>query len=143
MTYFELRSPRDMLEKARRELRRLQQQLTIDNVFNFFVTAHHIQDYVRRASSVPQSTLDAFLSDPDLKDCGDLCNKGKHLQLTRRPDPSTVIWDSTIGGAPIGALPIGGGERWMLFSGMRQIDVGLLAERVVAKWGSFLDQQKL
>lgn len=44
--FFELKSPRDMLEKARREFSRLRSDLNTDNVFNFFVTIHHIKDYV-------------------------------------------------------------------------------------------------
>jgi hypothetical protein len=92
MAFFELRTPRDMFAKAEREFQRLQREFTIDNLFNFFVTACHIQDYVRKAASVPQFALEAFLADPDLKDCRDLCDKGKHLRLTQREDPTTVIW---------------------------------------------------
>lgn len=60
-SFFELRTPRDMLEKAERELQRLRADFTIDNLFNFFVTAYHIRDYVQEATTVPQSELDAFL----------------------------------------------------------------------------------
>jgi hypothetical protein len=143
MSFFELKGPRDMFQKAERELQRLQRQFTIDNVFNFFVTAYHIQDYVRKASSVPQGALEAFLGDTDLKDCRDLCDKGKHLRLTQRGDPTTVMWDGTLGGAPLGELPLGGGDKWVLSSGDRKIDVEWLAERIVTKWRVFLDQHGL
>ena len=42
MSFFELRTPRDLLEKAHREHDRLTCAFNIDNVFNFFVTAFHI-----------------------------------------------------------------------------------------------------
>lgn len=106
MNFFELRSPRDVLEKARRELARLESELHIDHVFNFFVTAYHIRDYILKTSAVPQVDLEIFLKDPELQACRDLCDKGKHLKLKNRPDPNTIIWNSTIGGAPIGVLPV-------------------------------------
>jgi hypothetical protein len=53
----------------------------IDNVFNFFVTAYHIQDYICKTGVVPQPALDAFLGDQDILDARDLCDKGKHLRL--------------------------------------------------------------
>jgi hypothetical protein len=89
MGFFELRTPRDMLEKAHREHKRLLESFDIDNLFNFFVTAYHVQDYVQKTNSVPPAPLDAFLQDQDLKDCRDLCDKGKHLTLTKRDDPTT------------------------------------------------------
>ena len=87
MAYFELRTPRDMLDKARREHKRLTERVDIDNVFNFFVTAYHVKDYVEKKASVPQIALESFLADPDIKDCRDLCDKAKHLTLTKRSDP--------------------------------------------------------
>ena len=101
MAFFELANPRDMFQKAERELQRLQTDFTIDNVFNFFVTAYHIQDYVRTTSSVPQVDLEAFLKDVDLQDCRDLCDKGKHVRLTKRADPTTAAWSGAISGAPM------------------------------------------
>ena len=143
MTFFELRTPRDMLEKAKREYNRLRQQFNIDNVFNFFVTAYHIHDYVLKTNAVPQVDLEQFAKDQDIRDCRDLCDKGKHLRLDKRADPSTIIWNGTIGGAPIGALPIGGGDKWVLFSGNREVDIEWLAERVLSKWESFFSAHGL
>ncbi len=48
MAFFELKTPRDMLEKARREHTRLSTAFDIDNVFNFFVTVHHMKTTLRR-----------------------------------------------------------------------------------------------
>lgn len=126
-----------MLEKARREHKRLIANFDIDNVFNFFVTAYHISDYILKTASVSQFVLDTFKQDQDIKDCRDLCDKGKHLVLTKRPDPTAVIWNGCIGGAPIGELPIGGEDKWVLFLGKRQVDVLWLSERVLAKWDEF------
>jgi hypothetical protein len=137
MSLFDLRTPKDMLEKARREHARLVACLDVDNLFNFCVTAHHISDYIRKTNAVAQVVLDTFLQDQDIKDCRDLCDTGKHLTLSRRVDPTTEVWSGCIGGAPIGVLEIGSGDRWVVFSGGRAIDVEWLAERVLAKWEAF------
>ena len=143
MSFFELRTPRDMLEKTRREHQRLTEQFDIDNVFNFFVTAYHIRDYIRKNNAVAWAILNDFLRDQDIEDCRDLCNKGKHLRLTNRPDPRAHIWSGCIGGAPINVLPIGGGDKWVLFTGAREVDVELLAQRVLAKWEAFFEDHEL
>ena len=139
MPFFELRTPRDMLEKTRREHQRLTDGFDIDNIFNFFITAYHISDYIQKNNAIAQIALDIFLQDQDIKDCHDLCDKGKHFSLTKRPDPKTHIWSGCIGGAPIGVLPVGGGDKWVLFTGSREVDVALLAQRVLTKWEAFFE----
>lgn len=128
-----------MLEKARREHGRLTAEFNIDNIFNFFVTAYHIQDYVRTTAAVPGATLDAFLSDQDIKYARDLCDKGKHLQLTRRPDVGAT---RTVLGAlnTVGLNELGVNESkevWTLQSGAAAADVAGLASRVIQKWDAF------
>jgi len=142
MSFFELQTPRHMLEKARREHGRLTDTFNIDNVFNFFVTANHIRDYIRKSAAVPQPTRDAlkaFLKDPDLATTQDLCDKGKHLHLTQRPDPSA--FRSAIGPlntAPLNTIPLNHySEVWTLHSGNRTFDVAALANRVIQKWETF------
>lgn len=137
MALFELQTPRDMLEKACREYQRLSERFDIDNLFNFFVTAYHISDYIRKTNTVSQVVLDTFLQDQDIKGCRDLCDKGKHLTLTKRADPTTHIWSGCLGGAPLGVLPLGGGDKWVLLTGVREVDVEWLAQRVLDKWEGF------
>jgi len=96
MAIFEFRTPHNIPEKARREHSRLTGGINIDNVFNFFVTAYHIQDYIGKTKAASQSALDAFLRDQVLMDPRDLCEKGKHLRLTKRPDPSTARLSSQV-----------------------------------------------
>jgi hypothetical protein len=103
----------------------------------FFVTAFHIRDYILKTNAVPKDIVNQFLQDVDLKDCRDLCDKGKHLRLTQRTDPSVAILEGTLGGAPLGAVVMGGDDVWMLFSGNREVDIKWLAERVLEKWERF------
>ena len=140
--YFELRTPRDMLEKTRREYQRLTESLNIDNVFNFFVTAYHICDYIQVENAIPQVVLDTFLKDQDMQDCRDLCNKGKHLVLTSC-NPVTHIWTGCLNGAPMNTLPLGGGRKWVLFTSGREVEVKSLAKRVLDKWDVFFTDHGL
>lgn len=60
MAYFELRTPRDMLEKAEWELQRFRDDRTIDNLFNFFVTAYHVEGLRKRGDDGPQARSRLF-----------------------------------------------------------------------------------
>jgi hypothetical protein len=128
-----------MLEKARREHKRLTDCFDIDNLFNFFVTAYHISDYVRKTDAVTQVVLDTLLQDQDIKNCRDLCDKGKHLTLTKRTDPTTHVRNGSFGSSSFGSQPFGGGQKWVLFTGDCEVDVERLAERVLAKWDAFFE----
>ena len=143
MAFFDLISPRQMLEKAQREHARLKERVDIDNVFNFMVTANHICDYVERLGSVPQAALASFLADQDLRDCRDLCDKGKHVRLTRRTDPSTRVMSSHVGAGHIGEMMVGAGDTWLIESSGRRVDVQNLAEQVMRKWVKFFATHNL
>ena len=145
LAYFELRTPRDMLEKARREHMRLDANFNIDNVFNFFVTAWHIQDYILRTNAVRQSIVEAFVKDADVQSARDLCDKGKHLSLTKRSDPTTEmhVGNAIPGLAIPGEAMPGSAGKWALRSENGVIHVDELAERVLAKWDCFFAEHKL
>lgn len=143
MAFFELRTPRDMLEKAKREYAKLQQQWDIDNVFNFFVTAWHIKDYIEGTEAVENTVLADFLADQDIKDCNYLCNKGKHLKLRNATNHISTIWNGCLNGAPLNAIEINGNDKWILINGDREVDTKWLAERVLAKWEKFFSTHGL
>jgi len=134
-----------MLEKARRELTRLVANFDIDNVFNFFVTAWHIQDSILKTNAVPQSKVEAFVKDTDIQYARDLCDKGKHLNLTKRPDPSTDMYfgNATPGTAVPGEAIAGSGGKWALRSENGVVPVDELAERVLTKWDRLFAEHKL
>ena len=144
MSFFELRTPRDMLEKTRREHARLCSDFTIDNVFSFFVSAYHIRDYVAKTNPVIQKALEAFLLGNDLKDCRDLCDKGKHLHLTHRHDPITDIsGGGGFGESAFGESAFSDSEEWHLLAEGRNVDVRQLANRVLQKWEEFFEKNGL
>lgn len=151
MAYFELKTPRDMLEKARREYQRLEEQFNIDNVFNFFVTAYHIIDYIKvpinekKTNAVKQIDIDTFLSDRDIQDCHDLCDKGKHLKLDKngRQNPVTRIQKGYLNAAPLNTLTVNGGDKWVFSINDRTVDIKPLAKRVLTKWEDFFKAHAL
>jgi hypothetical protein len=142
--FFGLAKPIDILNKAKRELERLEKQVHIDHVYNFFTTAYHVQDYVKKGTQIPISEVNNFLKNQDLIDCRDICDKGKHLKLTHngRHDPLTIIYDNTLSGnTPLGSFRLDTNDEWILESSDgRKIEVVALAYRVIQKWELFLSQ---
>lgn len=97
---------RVILEKAKRELNAMKTKLSADTVFNFFVTAYHIMDYVKNLAGVSKPAIDAMYADPDFDTCKFICNRGKHLVVTRGPKDVNVRME---GGSGLGFGPISGG----------------------------------
>ena len=113
MSFFELTTAATMIAKAKRELVRLESEESIDHAYNFFTTAYHVTDYLKPVLSVPDHK--ALVSEPAIQLCADVCNKAKHMTLTRnRPDPLTYSDSGAIGGAAINSIAINAsGERWV------------------------------
>jgi hypothetical protein len=63
MSFLTLATARDIFEKAKREYSRMLSDPNIDNVFNFFVTAYHIRDYIEKTGIVEKYLIDNFCLD--------------------------------------------------------------------------------
>jgi len=134
--FFEIRSPRDMLNKAMREYARLQADRNTDNVFNFFVTATHITDYARDFG-IPESEIPQGV---DFQLCRDLCNMGKHLGDSKRKYrdnkfdiESVKLWDEGLWDEGLWD----GKEPTFEFDSNR-LDVLKLAEKIITAWDAVL-----
>ena len=78
--YFTYTNPRHLLEKSKREYEKMISGLmNTDKVFNFFVTAWAIKDYIESQGIVDNNMIKKLYDDEDFKKCQYLCNKGKHL----------------------------------------------------------------
>lgn len=128
--FFELRSPRDMLEKAQRELERMETNLSVDTVFNFFVTVYHVKDYVEatRGSAI----LKEIYGEEDFVRCQYLCNKGKHLRLRSEPKQWGTHADAAEAEAQFAVVVDG-----------NRIDVLPLGQRLVERWRRFFEDHHL
>jgi hypothetical protein len=140
--FFQLRSPRDMYEKAKREFARMKLSPNIDTVFNFYVTAYHVKDYVEKQTTVPETAIKAFLADQAFQMCGYICNKGKHLELTRSPwkdypfktqhNPGALF-----DGAPFDEVCFDASESYCLVVDGKETNVVALGQQLLEKWEVF------
>ncbi len=130
MGFFELRTAEDLLEKAKRELARLEAERSIDHVYNFFVTAYHIVDYL------DEDLKKKVMNEKLIQLCCDACNKAKHMRLSRgRPDVGTLRYSGAIGGAPLNTVTLNSGsERWIVWPDGKKLETVRFARSVVAKW---------
>lgn len=143
--FFSLKGPRDMLEKAKRERLRLAELPTVDNAFNFFVTARHIVDYAKKAGSIKQVLINNFERDDDIKALCDIGDKGKHLTLTRNDRVDPVAQRKAVGffNAPYGTVPFGHVTMiWILEIDGKRVDLFEFADRVIEKWEKFLSENE-
>lgn len=135
-----LASSTDMLSKVRRELARLRDDVNVDTVFNFFVTAYHVQDYLRAEKPNLAGDIESLIADPDLVLCRSICNQGKHLKVDRksRPVRENVSGRSGIVGiGVVGKMVVGAGIVWDLTYDGTSHDPIDLAERVLARLEKF------
>ncbi|PRH42092.1 hypothetical protein C6T65_12110 [Burkholderia vietnamiensis] len=138
MGFFELTDAAAMLRKARRELDRLAHEPSIDHVFNFFVTAHSVTDYLKGA--VPESDRSALLAEPDIQLCRDVSNKAKHMKLDRgRPDPATHHVSGALGSAAFNTVAFNAsGERWVRWPDGTELEMMTFGTAVLKHLEQFL-----
>ncbi|RQZ31754.1 hypothetical protein DIE14_02285 [Burkholderia sp. Bp9017] len=143
MGFFELTDAAAMLRKARRELDRLAREASIDHVFNFFVTAHSVTDYLKGVVAEPDRA--ALLAERDIQLCRDVSNKAKHMTLDRgRPDPATHHASGAIGGAAINTVAINGvGERWVSWPDGTRLEMVSFGKSVLQRLEQFLTDHGL
>jgi hypothetical protein len=142
VNFFEIKTPRDMLNKAGREHARLVHGIDIDHVFNFFVTAYHVCDYVRVCHPRLQSAVNALVTDHDIADCRALCANAKHLRVTKLAQPSSqVVSNGSENGAS--GETVTSADTWRIEIGNRTVDVQELAKRVMDKLEAFFVKHSL
>ena len=121
----ELRTPQDMLEKARRELARFESQPCVDHAFNFFVTVYHVRDW----ASARGMSVTELAKDPDFELCRLACNQGKHLRLTGHTEQRATARDYV----SHGDVAFSGVEQYAILADGERIDVSTLGRRVLRK----------
>jgi hypothetical protein len=136
--FFQLSTPESMLEKAKRELTRLEAGDS-----NFFVTAYHIVDYLDGRLAKP--VVDAIRADQLIRFCGDACNTAKHMRLDPDRGRPPIEADIRFKGALFNTAPYNTFafnqsrvERWIIWEedgGTRKsLEVAKFARDVIAKW---------
>ena len=83
MTFFELKTAQDLIEKAKTDFAALKESSGDSRLaFNFFVTVEHIPDWLGRRAEVK--------ADPILRIVSHIANGGKHLTLTDKRHKSVA-----------------------------------------------------
>jgi len=127
-----------MLEKAKRDFERMKLHLDIDTIFNFFVTAYHVMNYVEVQDKAPEVARSRFYEDEDFKMCRYICNKGKHLHL-KQGDPyhtqhnKAAVFDEVCFDEVTFDQP----ESYVVIAGGYGIDVISLGQRILDNWERF------
>ena len=130
--FFQIISPRDMLEKAKRECSKMKQNLDTDNIFNFFVTTYHIMDRIKALGTVDNAAIQKMFDDEDFKMCNYVCNKGKHAIL-KTVSPYNIHSDG----------PPGGEIAYTIRTPGKTLRVEELAKRLIEKWESFFEDNHI
>jgi len=130
--FFQISSPRDMLEKAKREYSRMKLNLDTDIIFNFFVTTYHIMDYVKALGTIDGAAIQQMFDDKDFRMCNYVCNKGKHAILTN-VSPYSSHSDGPPGGEIIHTVR----------TPDKTVRVEELADKLIAKWEKFFADNRI
>ena len=145
--FFEIASPRDLLDKAKRDYETMKTDTSTDTIFNFFVTTYHIVDYVKALGTASDSAIDQLYADPDFKICQFLCNKGKHIKLRSREPYAAQHQPAVLGGAlgsfVLGVDRLGGPEKFVVLDGSQEVEVTELGARLILKWEEFFTAHKI
>lgn len=118
-----------------------------DVVLSFFQSCYHLKDWIKHDSACATwSKVEKFIDqNDDLKICADICNKAKHLKLTKKPrsaeNPSLDVNDSVVKLViKDGAVPerIDISVKYNVSTDSGDKDAFELAERCVLAWQSFI-----
>lgn len=155
---FGLSSPRDLLEKAKRELSAFKEAIAVqdkgqvaDAIFNFACSVYHVKDWLKEFASASycQQDVEKFVaSEMSLSTCRDICNASKHHRISRY-SPTTI--EVTASGTPaIEILPSGDalpkGETFRIkvgrYDGSRH-EFTALANDAIDKWEGIFQKNGL
>ena len=145
--FFKITSPRDLLDKAKRDYTKMKSDPSTDTIFNFFVTTYHVFDYVKALGGLTDEILKQLYNDPDFKMCQFICNKGKHIRL-RQGEPYEAKHEPAVQGGNLGSFilgvdQLGGVERFVVVDGSEEVEVIGLGSRLMEKWETFFDTHSI
>ncbi len=142
--FFEISSPRDLLEKARRDFEKMKDDISCDTIFNFFITVYHVVDYVRAQGIASTQFTQQLYEESDFRMCNFICNKGKHMAL-KAGDPYHLKHDygAQLGHVILGVTELGAPERFLVIDGTEKVDVLELGERLLNRWEQFFQENNI
>lgn len=146
---YSFKTARDVLEKLRRDVQALDEQVTGDRFFNFVITAYHIMDWVKQEPSVPSNDAQSMYQNKYFALCHDLANASKHCVLREnygnQEANSAESKQGTFGCGRFGKGIFGVGEEWIVVSCRDGVKISSLelAHGMLGVWDSFFTKHGL
>jgi len=147
-TFFTYKS-KDLFIKMKKDLQLLLDYINPDNIFNFFVTAYHLKDYLKNEfENIDENDIRNFDNMNYLLDiAGFIANKGKHFRLNnpRYEEMQTRYYSGKFDGTMLidGTYKIGEGEKYKVKVNNEIIDIEKIAVKLVECWEKFLKEKKI
>jgi hypothetical protein len=144
------RTPRDLYEKLKRDATKLDTQVSADDLFNFAVTAWHMQDWIREGPAKSSPAIEAdrtkLRGNKYVQMCRDIANASKHFTLTYIPTVSSVSREGafTVGRSSVGGSDmVGGRDTYIIHAGSDRYGVGEVVREVLQLYEAFLNKHSL
>lgn len=146
--FFDLADSSRMYGKVVREFEKLTRDFSSDNLFNFFVTAYHVNDYLK-AENDPRASL--LRNSASFEWCRIVCNTAKHFRVNidyrvnnhLKKTPETVKYDGGLGGAPLGIMVLSGGDEYIIDIDGKQVCLRKLSSEVMYQLAGIFDDAPL
>lgn len=137
----------DLYEKLQRDGAALDDEVTVERVFNFAATAYSLIEWIKNDPAVSplvktQAAIDALSNDQWIKLCGDLITARKHFKLKRVSTARLGSPSREIGSASVkeGHYEDGKGKSEILLSDGTKFHSHDLVENVLSSWKSFFSR---
>lgn len=148
-TFFTIKS-KELYEKMQYEYEKLIKDMSPYNIFDFFVTAYHLKDYIKNEFGLnKRDDIRAFENMDELLDmAGFIANKGKHFDVNNSnyTNMETRFYSGKVDGTMLydGAWKIGEGETYkILNTNSEVVDVKIVAKELLDGWKMFIENRDL
>lgn len=83
---YSFRTAKDVIDKLRRDVDVLNEEVTGDCFFNLVITAYHLTDWIKNDTSIPlaaKNDINSMYLNQHVAVCRDIANASKHFSLSR------------------------------------------------------------
>lgn len=149
-TFFRI-TTKELYEKTKFDYEKLTDDLSPYNIFNFFVTAYHLKDYIKAEHNLNESRdIRAFSTDMNdlLELAGFIANKGKHFDVNAPiyENMETRFYSGKFDGTMLydGTWCIGEGEAYKIVDKDGNLhNIKDIAKKLVEEWEKFVNDKGL
>ena len=140
---------KDLFNKMKKDLEVLLDEINTDNIFNFFVTAYHLKDYVKNEfGEINEDEIRNFENMNQFLDiAGFIANKGKHFKLNneRYENMESRYYSGKFDGTMLfdGTSRFGEGEKYKVKIANEVFEVEKIANNIFECWQKFLEEKDL